>query len=158
MHTGYLPDADSFVSTDLILRKYLRISRKTTSRWHMSKQSILKQANNAHTESEKYGEIWKDMYSIIKGMGSIWETSKILNGLPEESEDIGHIMANGGASQQHYKRSRREISWLEENGKVSHFGARPPACGHNKRMQNSHKISNCFLQRSMHGQHQGRRQ
>ena len=121
--TGYIPDPNSFVSTDLILRKYMRIKRKAQSqRRDLSVVGITYQSDGTSplsNQSSKRENLWTDLYNLIRGSGSVWLTSKILNGLPEDSEKIEHIMLNGGASQQHHNQSIRELSWLEENGTLS---------------------------------------
>ena len=125
VHTGYIPDVDSFVSTDLILRIYLGLREKALSRWRFhnvttSQTSSSKgRVDNGFMITDEQDELWKDLYRMMKDMRSVWPTSRTLNGLPEDVGQLEHIMANGGSSQQHYNRSIREISWLEENGMFS---------------------------------------
>ena len=120
---GYIPDPNSFISTDIFLRKYLRIKRMALKRRKHSvvaDSTLLSGSATALTNESSTHDIWKDLYNIvIKGMRSVWLTSRILNGIPDDSEQIEHIMLTGGSSQQHYNRSVREIPWLEENGTLS---------------------------------------
>ena len=126
VNTGYIPDEDSFVSTDLLLRIYLRIKRKSLSRWRFQNVTTTKagsykgRLDNGYMITDEQDELWKNVYNIMKTMRSVWLTSRILNGLPEEVGELEDIMENGGSSQQHYNRSIRELSWLEENGMFYH--------------------------------------
>ena len=97
-HTGYLPLPSTFRATDKLLKKYLAIKDKTNSKRNM----VL--------------DFWSDYYEIIKHARSVWKESRILNGLPDIEEQISHILEHGGSAKQHYNRSIRDVSWLEENG------------------------------------------
>lgn len=62
-------------------------------------------------------ELWKDLWNVALSQASIWETSRTLNALPEYTTIIdANFHGNGGSAKQHYNRSIRDVSWLEENG------------------------------------------
>lgn len=96
---GYLPLPDTYDKTDKLLQRYLDIKSNVENR-----QGALP------------AEVWADYYSVVKGMASIFEISRVLNGLPDSEPLIPIILDEGGTSKQHHNRSIREISWLEEHG------------------------------------------
>lgn len=126
---------ETYPGTDVLLKKYLAIKDKI------------------HTKQNIVLEFWSDYYEIILRTKSVWGQSRVLNGLPDKEEQISHIMENGGSSQQHYNRSFRDVSWLEENGtsllvtsevlKMAYLQS-PPTL-----------IPACRRIRAMHGQYKG---
>eukprot|EP00934_Nitzschia_sp_Nitz4_P001267 Nitzschia sp. Nitz4//scaffold24_size164493//61516//63539//NITZ4_002322-RA/size164493-snap-gene-0.4-mRNA-1//1//CDS//3329544096//1267//frame0 len=96
---GYLPLPETFEMTDMLLERYLRLKNSVDQR-----------------SGAKGDAFWKDMYSIVRRAASTYEISRVLNGLPEVEELIPDILEDGGASRQHYNRSIRDLTWLEENG------------------------------------------
>jgi hypothetical protein len=60
-------------------------------------------------------DFWTDLWKLIQ-IQPIWEESRTLNALPSNSSDIGDILVTGGTSQQHLKKSTRDLEWLEEKG------------------------------------------
>lgn len=99
--TGYIPLPESFAKTDELLRKYLKMKKRITSRGG---------------NQIKSNELWKDYYDVILSVGPAWKKSRVLNGLPEEEEKIPIIMREGGSRKQHYNRSIADVAWLEQNG------------------------------------------
>jgi len=62
-------------------------------------------------------DLWKDCYDTARSFAPIWgSTSRLMNGLPTDEGKIETILNEGGAGQQHYNRSRADLSWLEEHG------------------------------------------
>ena len=72
--------------------------------------------NRLFGEKQSGNDFWSDYYDIMKSFGTIWKTSRILNGLPDEEDRIATLMAAGGSGQKDYERSIRDIAWLEEIG------------------------------------------
>jgi SET domain len=58
-------------------------------------------------------ELEADLWSVITNWG--FET-RMLNALPRNHSDLEQIMAWGGTQWRHYKRSIRDMEWLEEHG------------------------------------------
>jgi hypothetical protein len=61
-------------------------------------------------------EIWNDAWSLVKSFSSMWDTSRVLNALPQDPSMLAQIMQGGGSAKQDYNKSIKELSWLEENG------------------------------------------
>jgi hypothetical protein len=97
--SGYLPLPKSFKAADRLIKYFLGTKRKLTQ-------------NIGDNE-----EIWNDLWDVVRGQGPIWETSRVLNALPENQTSFtSDFFLKGGSGKQHTPRSIRDISWLEEHG------------------------------------------
>jgi hypothetical protein len=98
---GYLPLPKSFKIADMVIKGFLGKRLRLKNKEKLGKNK----------------EFWTDFWGLIKGQGPIWKTSRAMNALPDDYTTFSKKIFNkGGSSQQHFDRSIRDISWLEENG------------------------------------------
>jgi hypothetical protein len=96
---GYLPLPKSFKAADRLITNFLE-------RKHKLRQNI--------GDNE---EFWNDLWDVVREQGTIWETSRMLNALPENHTSFTkEFFSKGGSGKQHLERSHHDISWLEEHG------------------------------------------
>ena len=100
-----MPLPRTFQETDELIETYLELKEEC---------ALSLEGENSTTTTTT--ELWKDLYDVMKGLGTAWKTSRILNGLPDEEATLGELMEEGGSGQKDYNRSIREVSWLEEHG------------------------------------------
>jgi SET domain len=99
-----MPLPRTFQETDELIETYLELKEQTTD------------GGTQSTSSSSSGDMWTDLYDVMKVFGTAWKTSRVLNGLPDEEATLRELMERGGSGQKDYNRSIRELSWLEEYG------------------------------------------
>jgi len=74
---------------------------------------LLPKALRGITSKERRKEITEDLWRVITNWG--FET-RMLNVLPKNYSEVDEIMEMGGMEWRNYKRSIRDMEWLEEKG------------------------------------------
>jgi len=114
---GYIPLTDDYEKADHLLQHYITLRGTIATKLEESSQE------HHHVKSfEQYGrsvvdQIEEDWYKIMSNMLSIWPSSRILNALPENYEDVDILMELGGTAWKNHYRSIKPLKSLEDEGR-----------------------------------------
>ena len=134
---GYIPLHDDFESADKLIRQYMKLKKKKSNFDNIDNN------NNNNDKERLWTDLWNNLIlgndnnealeveenSASSSFRSIWNESRILNALPEnqsiffhddndndDDNDESKFWILGGSAKQHYERSIRDLSWLEQHG------------------------------------------
>ncbi|KAL3926373.1 MAG: hypothetical protein SGBAC_013503, partial [Bacillariaceae sp.] len=96
----YIPLPDSYPPADKLLKRFERMRIRT-------EQGLPEQLSS---------DIWEDLHQTILDYGKAWESSRVLNALPDSAQIIPDILMDGGTAYRDFNRSTRDLEWLEDNG------------------------------------------
>ena len=111
----YIDYGESYFSTRrstyglMPLRKHYKEANELVKRYQKLRDRVFK---NVKSEELK-DEMQKDLWNVLLNWG--FET-RMMNALPEKYDEIDEIMEMGGTEWRNYRRSIRDLEWLDEHG------------------------------------------
>jgi hypothetical protein len=84
---------------------------------HQGPQQCASIISNQNTSTKPLDStIMEDLYQLLQESARIFDTSRVLQALPQNSSIASIVMRQGGTSYQHYNESIRSLEWLKEHG------------------------------------------